>query len=82
MTSKVNGILAFVEVKYRSSDAYGHVLQTIGKAKQHRIKLAALHFLNQNPSYYNYVVRFDVVGVSPGELSHTPKIEWLPNAFY
>jgi putative endonuclease len=82
MTSKVGGILAFIEVKYRSSADYGHVLQTIGNAKQHRIKLAASYFLSRNPSYHNYVIRFDVVGVSPGQLSHDPKIEWLCNAFY
>jgi putative endonuclease len=82
MTCKQGGILAFIEVKYRRSSQFGHVLQTVGKSKQQRIKLAASHFLSHNPVYRNHIMRFDVVGVSPSASANAPKIQWLCNAFY
>lgn len=82
MHCQKKGILTFIEVKYRKSSDYGHVLQTVSQLKQHRIKLTAAYFLSQNPNYHNHIIRFDVVGVSPGRIAHKPNIDWLPNAFY
>jgi putative endonuclease len=82
MTGRKDSILAFVEVKYRSSPRYGHVLQTVGQRKQRRIKLTASYFLSQNPTYRNHMARFDVVGIEPHLKPEEPKIIWLRNAFY
>ncbi len=82
MINTNTGVLAFIEVKYRHSSDFGHALQTVTKAKQHRIRVTAAHFLNRNPQLAELVSRFDVVGVSPGKAIADAQIEWLPGAFY
>lgn len=81
MTERQDSILAFIEVKYRSSPRYGHVLQTVDPRKQRRIKLTASYFLGQNLRYRNHMARFDVVGVEPHKKAEQPKLLWLRDAF-
>ncbi len=67
------GTLVFVEVRKRSSRAFGGAAASVGGLKQHRIVFAARHFLmrlREPPP-----CRFDVVSV---EADH---IEWLKAAF-
>lgn len=41
-----DGILCFVEVKYRSSEEYGHPSEAVDRKKQERIYRSALHYLS------------------------------------
>jgi putative endonuclease len=67
------GTLVFVEVRKRSSRAFGGAAASVGAVKQRRIVFAARHYLmrlaRQPPC------RFDVVSVEAGA------IEWLRGAF-
>lgn len=68
-----DGTLIFVEVRQRSTAAFGGAGGSIGHVKQHRIVFAARHYLmrwSQPPA-----CRFDVVLVEPERLT------WLQGAF-
>ena len=81
----VDGTLVFVEVRLRSSTAYGGAAASISAVKQQRIVFAARHYLMRFASFPP--CRFDVVLVSspaPQVLSGKTaglQIEWLPAAF-
>jgi putative endonuclease len=68
--------LVLVEVRYRSSDAYGGAAASVTWHKQRRLVNAARHLLLSRSDLQRYPARFDVIAVSPG-----PRIEWLRNAF-
>lgn len=67
--------LAFVEVRYRRSEAYGTALDSIDQAKQRRITTTAEVFLKRYPHYLAYHYRFDAVVIGPDCL------RWYHNAF-
>jgi putative endonuclease len=68
-----DGTLVFVEVRRRTSRAFGGAAASVGFAKQRRIVFAARHYLMRLPS--PPPCRFDVVSVEAG------RIEWLRAAF-
>lgn len=68
-------ILCFIEVKSRSSDAFGSPFEAVTPGKQRQIFRVALHYL-QKHKRMNDFCRFDVVAVFPGG-----KIEILADAF-
>lgn len=68
-----DGTLVFIEVRQRSSTAFGGAGGSIGPVKQHRIVLAARHYLMRWPA--PPPCRFDVVLVEPADL------RWLKGAF-
>jgi putative endonuclease len=62
--------LVFVEVKTRSSTAYGDPAEAVNPAKAARIRGLALRWLEQNrslPSAHRRQLRFDVVSVLRSE---------------
>jgi putative endonuclease len=63
----------FVEVRKRSTRAFGGAAASVSFAKQRRIVFAARHFLMRASS--PPPCRFDVVGVEAG------RVEWLRAAF-
>lgn len=66
----------FVEVKYRSGNAEGHPFEAVTPAKQRKLRLAALMFLEDRGLIPDLTsIRFDVVGILGDELLH------LENAF-
>jgi len=68
--------LVFVEVRLRGSDAFGGAAASITASKQHKLVLAARHYLQQLRS--SPACRFDVVllrGLRDND------IEWIRNAF-
>lgn len=70
------GALVFVEVRLRGSDAFGGAAASITAHKQHKLLLAARHYLQQQRSAP--ACRFDVVllrGLRDND------IEWIRNAF-
>ena len=72
--------LAFVEVKFRRSQAMGGAISSISPSKQHSLIRAAQHFLQANPSYYSFNARFDLICVS-GRPQGQVKLQWLTNIF-
>ena len=75
-----NGILMFVEVKYRKNDDWVSAAQSVTKSKQIKIIKAAQLFLLQNKKYKDLICRFDVVAIEG--CKHKPEINWIKNAFY
>lgn len=56
-----DGVLCFIEVKTRTSLAYGLPCQAVGPAKQRHIRRAALAYVCQNPGYAKHDLRMDVI---------------------
>lgn len=61
--------VAFVEVKARSSLAYGHPAEAVGPDKQRRLRVLARRWLAEAGGVRGEVLRFDVVAVLPGSIS-------------
>lgn len=69
-----NDTLCFVEVKYRSSAAYGYPSEAVDIKKQQRIILASEHYLAEN-RLSGVSRRYDVVEIIGN------KIRYLRNSF-
>ena len=65
----------FVEVRARSSEAFGGAAESITAAKRARLIRAAHHYLSRRRG--DLACRFDVVLVRGTE----QRVEWLPGAF-
>lgn len=71
--------LAFVEVRYRRSGAFGGGAASVDAGKRRRLVHAARVFLACNPRHADAPCRFDVVDASGDPAA--PRIEWLKDAF-
>ena len=66
--------LVFVEVRFRSTRAFGGPLESVDGHKQRRIITAAKHYLARHR--HDRPCRFDVVGIDA-----TGRIDWIRDAF-
>ena len=69
-------VLVFVEVRTRSGEDLGALLESVGRRKQHRITRVTLAYVQEH-QVRNTELRFDVVGVicppnGPPEVAHVP----------
>lgn len=71
-------VLVFVEVRYRRNTTFGGAALSITPAKQRKIALTALQYL-QKKGQSDMPCRFDVVAVTGGKDS--AETEWIQNAF-
>jgi len=71
--------LAIVEVRTRSSDAYGGAAASVDARKRQRLVRAASQLLQQRKDLARLRARFDVMVVSDGD--DAPRIEWIKHAF-
>ncbi len=69
--------IVFVEVKTRTSNAFGAPELAVNQEKQKRMVKAALGYLKQK-KMHQMACRFDVVAISGGE---DPRVEVIRNAF-
>jgi putative endonuclease len=74
--------VVFVEVRYRKNAAFGGALESITPSKQHKLRITAEQYLQQETDLTNG--RFDVVAMTGkvqnnGSESYT--FEWIKNAF-
>jgi len=69
--------VVFIEVRYRKNQQFGGALASITASKQHKLRLAAEHYLQLKA--VKHYSRFDVIAIS-GELK-SPQINWIQNAF-
>jgi putative endonuclease len=68
-------VLAFVEVRMRSTAAWGDPSQTVSRAKQRKVVLAATEYC-QRHRLFQRVIRFDVASVvGRGRAGHVELIE-------
>ncbi len=67
-------ILVFIEVRYRRANNFGGAAMSVTPAKQRKIALTALHFLQRN-KLTEHQCRFDVVAISAEGTS------WIKSAF-
>ncbi|MGH8179715.1 MAG: YraN family protein [Steroidobacteraceae bacterium] len=72
--------LVIVEVRTRSSDAYGGAAASVDAGKRRRLIRAASRMLQQRRDLAKLRVRFDVVVVSE-PASDSPQITWIKHAF-
>ncbi len=79
MLDKLEQILVFIEVRYRTNTNFGSASSTVDNNKQKKIIRTAEYFLQKYTQYDNFICRFDVVGLE-FDLKY-PKINWVKNAF-
>ncbi len=58
-----DGLLVFVEVKYRGSSQYGDPLDAVDHWKQRRICRSALYYCSKQVDGMDIPCRFDVIGI-------------------
>ncbi len=73
------GDLVFVEVRYRKSEQYGGSLASVDKRKQHRVSLAANHYLQKHGLTNKVPCRFDVFAVT--SMNNHFDYQWIKAAF-
>jgi putative endonuclease len=71
--------VAFVEVKTRAGDGFGHPLEAITALKRREIERVARHWLRENGGQ-GYSYRFDAVAVTL-RAGARPRIEHVPDAW-
>ncbi len=71
--------LVFVEVRYRSNEAFGLAAETVDWRKQQKLRRTAEHYLQSKKVGHDQPCRFDVVAISGFDKQTT--INWYPNAF-
>lgn len=67
-------VLVFVEVRFRRSNQFGGAAMSVTPAKQRKIALTAMQFLQKNRKTES-PCRFDVIAIS------NSKTEWIKSAF-
>jgi putative endonuclease len=72
--------LAIVEVRTRSSSAYGGAAASVDAAKRQRLIRAASRLLQQRKDLARLRARFDVIVVCD-PCGNAPQIEWIKHAF-
>ncbi len=72
-------MLIFVEVRYRQTQIFMHVLESIDSKKQKHLITAATHFLQHTLTLQNLACRFDVISLT-GK-TEPLQIQWIKNAF-
>lgn len=72
--------LALVEVRSRSSDAFGGAVASVDAGKRRRLARAAARLLQERPDLARLRIRFDVMAVKD-PLGTAPRIDWIKHAF-
>ena len=62
MLEEASNTLVFVEVRFRTESSFGSATETVGRAKQRKLKRAVLHFLQKHADAKQNA-RIDVIGV-------------------
>jgi putative endonuclease len=69
LIAKMDGFVAFIEVKQRFSLSHGTPGEAVNRLKQTRICGAALYFLKEH-KLLDERIRFDVIEIDPDGLRH------------
>jgi len=68
--AKDQNVIVFVEVKFRQSFTSGDPLSSVDIKKQKIISRVALYYLLKSGLGENVPCRFDVIGITPEEITH------------
>ena len=71
--------LVFVEVKQRRDSQFGRPEESVGMAKQAKLRRTAASYLQHHDRSQSWPCRFDVVAITGGP--HAPVCRWIQNAF-
>ena len=66
---KANKYIVFVEVKYRSTNAFGRPIEAVTPEKQRKIKIVSQVYLKLN-GWLDKNFRYDVIEIIDDELRH------------
>jgi putative endonuclease len=80
VVARLGDVLLIVEVRTRSSDAFGGAAASVTGAKRRRIVRAARQLLQRRRDLARLRARFDVIVVRDPLAAH-PSVEWLRGAF-
>jgi putative endonuclease len=74
-------VVVFIEVRTRTSEAFGPAYNSVTYPKQQQVKKVALYYISQN-NLINTQFRFDVIGIHlSGSKNEKPRIDHIQNAF-
>ena len=72
--------LVFVEVKQRRDSQFGRPEESVGMAKQAKLRRTAACYLQRHDRSQSWPCRFDVVAITGSP--HAPVCRWIQNAFH
>ena len=72
--------LVFVEVKQRRDSQFGRPEESVGMAKQAKLRLTAASYLQRHDRLQSWSCRFDVIAITGSR--HVPVCCWIQNAFH
>jgi putative endonuclease len=70
------GVIVFVEVKWRIDGRYGTGAEAVTPAKLAAMRHAGSEWLRRNPRFRAPTVRFDVLDITAGEITHYEGVGW------
>lgn len=75
LIAKKDGVIRFVEVKYRTTSDFGNPLEAVDARKQNQIRKVAMYYLMKNKLSEWTPCQFDVIAFEGEEMTH------IENAF-
>ncbi|MCL1848683.1 MAG: YraN family protein [Clostridiales bacterium] len=76
----IGGVLAFIEVRSRSSDRWGLPSESVNDRKKQKLqKLASYYLYQKGKTELPY--RFDVVSILFSQDGGVERLDWIQNAF-
>ena len=72
--------LVFAEVKQRRDSQFGRPEESVGMAKQAKLRRTAASYLQRHDRSQSWPCRFDVVAITGSP--HAPVCRWIQNAFH
>ena len=76
------GVLCFIEVKFRANMGFGGAASAIPLQKQKKIVKTALFFIAQNTRLAQHAMRFDAFLIQRRASNQNHNVNWIQNAFY
>lgn len=73
--AKKDGVIIFVEVKYRKNKKYGYGEEAVTKIKQKHMYYTAMDYINKK-KLANLDYRFDIIAINKD------KINWIKNSVW
>lgn len=69
-------VIVFVEVKWRLDGRFGTGAEAVTPAKLKAMRHAGAEWLRRNPTFRAPVVRFDVLDITAGDITHYEGVGW------
>jgi len=76
------GVLCFIEVKFRANMGFGGAASAIPLQKQKKIVKTALFFIASTTRLAQHAMRFDAFLIQRRASNQNHNVNWIQNAFY